>query len=283
MGLAHNALQYLGVLAKAPPTLQPAERAPSSSTDRKYRPGTLWMDSLNLASYQWSGNVWIALGTGASGGVVSITGDTGTAASGAITLLGTAAQGLSFSSSASNVTGTIADWTTAQKGVGVLSTNAQSVTGTGTTQAVTPASLTARLQAPGAIGGTTPGSGAFTTLSSTGLITAGTGLTATTGALTATNGNLVFGTAGNKISAPAATTITAGANSFGRVALVGGAAIVATTAVSATSIILITNQVLGTVAAPFPLAVTARTAATSFTITSADATDTSTIGWMIIN
>lgn len=116
-----------------------------------------------------------------------------------------------------------------------------------------------------------------------GSLTTTTSLTATLGNITATNGNLVFGTAGNKISAPAATTTTAGANAFGRVALVAGSAVVSTTAITATSIVLLTNQVLGTVAAPFPLAVTARTAGSSFTITSSDGTDTSTIGWVIIN
>jgi hypothetical protein len=122
-----------------------------------------------------------------------------------------------------------------------------------------------------------------TAITTPGSLTTTTSLTATLGNITATNGNLVFGTAGNKISAPAATTTAAGANSFGRVSLTAGSAVVATTAITATSIVLLTNQVLGTVAAPFPLGVTARTAGTSFTITSSDGTDTSTIGWVIIN
>lgn len=60
-------------------------------------------------------------------------------------ILGTSVQGLSTSGSGNTVTLTNADWTTSQKGVGVLSTNAQSIAGTGTTQAVTPASLGAKL------------------------------------------------------------------------------------------------------------------------------------------
>ena len=65
----------------------------------------------------------------------------------------------------------------------------------------------------------------------------------------------------------------------GSVALVGGTATVALTVVTATSLILLTAQALGTVLVPKGLAVTARTAGTSFTITSADATDTSTVAW----
>jgi hypothetical protein len=98
------------------------------------------------------------------------------------------------------------------------------------------------------------------------------------------SGNLTFGTTGNKITTSfAATTTTAGANAFGTSALVAGTATVNTTAVTANSIILLSIQVLGTVATAKPIAVTARVAATSFTITSADNTDTSTVGWMIIN
>jgi hypothetical protein len=48
-----------------------------------------------------------------------------------------------------------------------LASSAQTVTGTLETVANTPGGLTARLAAPGAIGGTTPAAGAFTTLNST--------------------------------------------------------------------------------------------------------------------
>lgn len=63
--------------------------------------------------------------------------------------------------------------------------------------------------------------------------------------------------------------------------LVTGAKVVTTTAVTASSRIFLTTQSLGTVTAPKPIAVTARTAGTSFTITSSDATDTSTVAWEI--
>lgn len=51
----------------------------------------------------------------------------------------------------------------AQIGVMALATNTEAVTGTVTNKAIVPSSLTARLAAPGPIGGTTPGTGAFTT------------------------------------------------------------------------------------------------------------------------
>lgn len=68
---------------------------------------------------------------------------------------------------------------------------------------------------------------------------------------------------------------------MGTATLSGGAATVSTTAVTASSRIFLTIQSLGTVGVPKAVGVTARTAATSFTITSADATDTSVIAWHI--
>jgi len=123
-----------------------------------------------------------------------------------------------------------------------------------------------------------------TTLSIPSTFIAPGSISATLGNITATNGNLVLGTAGNKIvSTSVATTTTAGANSFGSVALVGGTATVATTAVTANSLIFLTSQALGTVTVASALDVTAKTAGTSFVITASQGTDTSTIAWMIVN
>lgn len=77
--------------------------------------------------------------------------------------------------------------------------------------------------------------------------------------------------------------IKEGANATsGAATLVAGTVVVSTTKVTASSRIQLTIQSLGTVAAPKAIGVTARTAGTSFTITSADATDTSLIAWTII-
>jgi hypothetical protein len=65
--------------------------------------------------------------------------------------------------------------------------------------------------------------------------------------------------------------------------LVAGVLLVANTLVTANSRIFLQSKVLGTVTSPKTLGVTARVAGTSFTVTSADATDTSTFDYMIIN
>jgi hypothetical protein len=89
-------------------------------------------------------------------------------------------------------------------------------------------------------------------------------------------GSLTLGSAGGGLA------VKEGANArSGVVTLVAGAAVVANTSVTATTRIQLTAQSLGTVTAPKALAVTARTAATSFTITSADATDTSVVHWFM--
>lgn len=65
----------------------------------------------------------------------------------ALTLAGTSAQGLSTSATGSTVTFTNADWTTTQKGVGTLATNAETIAGSLTTKAITPDDLKAKLGA----------------------------------------------------------------------------------------------------------------------------------------
>jgi hypothetical protein len=88
---------------------------------------------------------------------------------------------------------------------------------------------------------------------------------------------LTIGSAGGGVA------VKEGANARSGVAtLVTGAAVVANTSVTATTRIQLTVQSLGTVTAPKALGVTARTAGTSFTITSADATDTSVVAWFLV-
>lgn len=59
----------------------------------------------------------------------------------------------------------IGDSSATAKGVVELAIDSEAVTGTDTARAVTPANLTARLAAPGTIGGTTPAAATFTTVS----------------------------------------------------------------------------------------------------------------------
>lgn len=118
------------------------------------------------------------------------------------------------------------------------------------------------------------------TLSDTLTVTGFTGMSAaqTSGNFTVFGGALVLGSAGTVLQ------IKEGANASSGVAtLVAGAVTVNTDKVTATSRIQLTPQSLGTVASPKAVGVTARVVGTSFTITSSDATDTSTVAWTIIN
>jgi hypothetical protein len=68
----------------------------------------------------------------------------------------------------------------------------------------------------------------------------------------------------------------------GSAILVGGQATINSVAVAGNSMIFLSTQVLGTVTAPKAIAVTSRVAGTSFTIKSADPTDTSSIAWWFL-
>ncbi len=248
--------QYKGVRAIAPPDLTVAKIAPPATFKPTVK-GQLYLDTVALTSYMWSGTTWISLGSGTTGAIVTLTGGSGGAISpvaGNINILGTANQ----------------------------------LTSTGTAGAIT-FSLPAAITAPGSLtttttlaSGTTLAAG--TSMSAVTSITAGTSLTATLGNITATNGNIVRGTTGNKdVYTTVASNATAVANSAGSVALVGGTIVVSTTAVTASSLIRLTCQALGTVVVPSGLCVSAKVASTSFTILASQATDTSTIFWEIVN
>lgn len=89
------------------------------------------------------------------------------------------------------------------------------------------------------------------------------------------SGGVTIGTAGAGLKVKTGSNATAGTQ-----VLTAGSAVVSTTKVTASSIIFLTNQVNGGTAGF--VRVSARTAGTSFTITSASGTDTSTIGWFIV-
>jgi hypothetical protein len=92
-----------------------------------------------------------------------------------------------------------------------------------------------------------------------------------------TSGNLIASTAGNGLQVKEGTNAR-----LGTATLASGSATVSTSAVTANSRILLTPQNLSGVTSPQPVGVSARTAGTSFTISSASSSDTSTIGWMIV-
>jgi hypothetical protein len=69
---------------------------------------------------------------------------------------------------------------------------------------------------------------------------------------------------------------------MGTATLVLGVSVVSNTSVTANSRIFLSVESLGTVTVPTVVAVTARTAGTSFTITSSNLTDTSVVAWFIM-
>ena len=91
------------------------------------------------------------------------------------------------------------------------------------------------------------------------------------------DGSVTLPTAGNGILIKEGTNAT-----MGVATLSSGTITVSTTKVTANSRIMLTVQSLGTVVIPTVVAVTGRSAGTSFTITSADITDTSIVAWTIL-
>jgi hypothetical protein len=239
MSLSRASRQYLGVRAILPPDLQIALRNPTT-TDTAYVKGTLWLNTVLATAFMYSGagGIWIALGSGTTGGVVTI--NSLSPVAGNIIIAGTANQ------------------------VGIANAG-HTVT----------LSIPSTFIAPGSIASTTTITSG-TALVATTSVTAGTSITATLGNITATNGNIVKGTAGNKdVYTSLATTTTAGANSAGTVTLVGGTATISTTAVTASSKIRLTRQGVGATGAnPLGLlAIGTITASTSFVINSWSSTD----------
>ena len=90
-------------------------------------------------------------------------------------------------------------------------------------------------------------------------------------------GNLIANTAGGGLQ------VKSGSNArIGTATMASGTVTVTNTSVTANTRIFLTVQSLGTVSAPKAIAVTTKTANTSFVITSADATDTSVVAWMLV-
>lgn len=98
---------------------------------------------------------------------------------------------------------------------------------------------------------------------------------ASTNAVTLT-GSLLINTAGKGLQIKEGSNAT-----MGVVTLSAGTATVSTTAVTASSRIFLTAQSLGTVTVGQGLAVSARSAGTSFTILSGNVADTSVVAWLI--
>lgn len=121
---------------------------------------------------------------------------------------------------------------------------------------------------PGGYGGVFVGRGNVAPTNAIGVNAGGNGI--------ASNVNLEVITAGQGLRVKEGTNAKQGV-----VTLAGGTFTVPNTSVTANSRIFLTVQSLGTVTVPKSIGVTARSAGTSFTITSEDATDTSVVAWEI--
>lgn len=95
---------------------------------------------------------------------------------------------------------------------------------------------------------------------------------------TAVSVDLAFQTDGKSIKVAEGGAAT----KMGLATLVLGVSVVGTTSVTAQSRIFLSVESLGTVTVPTVVAVTARTPGTSFTITSANLTDTSKVAWLLV-
>jgi hypothetical protein len=291
MAVSRSSTQYLGVQAIDPPDMVFAKLNPSSA-NKAFVKGTLWLNTTLSTAFMWpgSGN-WIALGSGTTGAIVTLTGGSGGALSptaGNVNILGTANQ-ITSTGSGSTITfslpvaitapGSITTTTSLTAGngftvtAGTSSLKATTIVGTTSINASGSAVTTI---GTGGTGATQIGNATGNT-AVTGSLNATTTLTATLGAITATNGNVVLGTAGNKIVIATGANASVGTSS----AMSGtpGAVTVATTACSATAKVFYSRATTGGTMGN--VSITAQDA-TGFTLTSTG-NETSTFNWWIIN
>lgn len=226
MALSRAARQYLGVRAILPPDLQTALRAPTSS-DRAYVKGTLWLDTAASSAYMWPGTGdWISLGSGTTGAIVTLTGNSGGAISpvggnidivggAGVTVVGTAGTlTISLTGGGVAIDSFVPDAGTnpvvpSALGAVTMAGTANQITTTGGLNSLT-FSIPSTFIAPGTIASTTTIT-AGTALVATTTVTAGTGITSTTGNIVASAGNLsaTLGSVSAGTSVTAGTTVTA--------------------------------------------------------------------------
>ena len=147
-----NPLGYMGVKEKSPPNIRYFQRDPLPSDIVGFDIGDFWVNTLLLISWQLISKaggvaVWAQV-AGGSAQVSTLTPDSLVAVSpitGNINLYGTTAQGVTTTNLAGGIQITNANATTAQKGVVLLATNAEAITGTDTAKAITADDLKAKL------------------------------------------------------------------------------------------------------------------------------------------
>lgn len=275
-----------------PPVI--ATRDPTSS-DYNFKVGRQWVNkstpSMWFLGAKASGSAtWIAAGSGATGGVVTVTGDSGGARSptaGNMNLLGTANQ-IGVAGSGSTLTWSLPSAITTP---GSLTTTT-SLTATTTVTAGTGITATTGniVASAGNISSTAGSVSAGTSVAATTTVTGGTGVIATTGGVTATAGDITA-TAGNIIVNGAAKQFRchggAVTDFIGQVTLTSGTADVLNTNIAATDRVFLTRSAKnGSTAYGAPLVTI--TAATKFNVTACksdtttETNDASTFDYFIV-
>jgi len=146
--------QYKGVRAIAPPDLTLAKIAPPAGFNPVVK-GQLYLDYVAETAHMWSGTTWIALGSGTTGAIVTLTGDSGGAISpvaGNIDILGDATDGVSVVGTAGTLTINVAAASTTQRGTLEVATTGEAIAGTSGIVAVAPNGLQAKIGAQTAHG-----------------------------------------------------------------------------------------------------------------------------------
>ncbi len=196
--------QYMGVLPKNPPNVIFADRAPVDGTDKAFVPGDLWVDQDDLTVYLFAGvtgALWIALGTGAVGGIVTLTGDSGGAISpvaGNIDIVGDSTDGASVVGTAGTLTINIAAASTTQRGTLEVATTAEAIAGTSGVVSVAPNGLQAKIGTQTAHGVAMGSTGATAALSWSAAGTAG--MVFTSGGAAADGSYVAFSSAGSTMT-----------------------------------------------------------------------------------
>lgn len=247
-----------------------ATRNPTTA-DINYKVGREWINTtlstvFFLGSKSGGTATWIAAGSGATGGVVTLTGDTGgpiSPTAGDIVLAGTADQ-IDTTGAGSTITFSLTEDVIL---VGSLTA--------GTDVIATAGDITATAGAVAAGTTVTAGTGITATtgniVATAGAVNAGTSMTATAGDITATLGHVIINGAAKqlRVNGGAATDF------IGQATLVNGVATVLNTNIAATDRIFVTRSAVNasTALGVFKVVITA---STDFVITACDPADGTT-------
>jgi hypothetical protein len=271
-----------------------AQRDPTSA-DINYKVGRGWVNTADDTAWQLGSKtggtaVWIALGSGTTGGVVTLTGDSGgpiSPVAGNIDLLGTASE-IDVTGTAGTLTWSLPLAIVAPGSLTTTTTLEATTTITaGTDITATAGDIVATAGAVSAGTTVTGGTGVVATtgnISATaGAVNAGTSMTATAGDITATLGHVIINGAAKQLRQHGG----AATDFIGQATLTNGVATVLNTNIAATDRVFVTRTAKNTSTAygTFQVVITA---STNFVVTSCksdtttETNDQSTVDYIIV-